>query len=109
MNAGPKGTKEPKDFNSQEYGMTAKAFRQTVRDSFPMLPGIFGTGQGLFLQREDSDLAERIMLHFAEKGIAILPIHDSFIVAERHKDELVQVMQATFKDAYGQLPSVTVV
>lgn len=109
MNAGPRGTTEPKDFNAQEYGMTAKVFRQTVKDAFPMLPGIFGTGQGLFLQREDSDLAERIMLHFADKGIPILPIHDSFIVAEQHKDELVKIMQVTFHDAYGQTPSVTVV
>ena len=109
MNAGPRGTTEPKDFDKKEHGMTAKAFRQTVKDAFPMLPGIFGTGQGLFLQREDSDLAERIMLYFADKGIATLPVHDSFIVAERHKDELVQVMLATFKDAYGQTPSVTVV
>ncbi|KQI67607.1 hypothetical protein AN189_14950 [Loktanella sp. 3ANDIMAR09] len=108
MNAGPKGTREPKDFNAQ-HGMTAKAFQQIVRNAFPMLPGIFGAGQGLFLQREDSDLAERIMMHFADKGITVLPVHDSFIVAERHKDELVQVMQATFKDAYGQTPSVTVV
>ena len=109
MNAGPRGTTEPKDFNAQKYGMTAKAFRQTVKDAFPMLPGIFGTGRGLFLQREDSDLAEQIMLHFVDKGIAILPIHDSFIVAEQHKDELVKVMQTTFQNAYGQTPSVTVV
>jgi hypothetical protein len=109
MNAGPGGTTEPKDFNAQKYGMTAKAFRQTVKDAFPMLPGIFGTGRGLFLQREDSDLAEQIMLHFVDKGIAILPIHDSFIVAEQHKDELVKVMQTTFQNAYGQTPSVTVV
>ena len=92
MNAGRGGTREPKDFNEQEYGISAKAFRQTIKEAFPMLPSIFGTGQGLFLQREDSDLAERIMLYFADKSIAVLPVHDSFIVAERHREELVQVM-----------------
>ncbi|MCT8330350.1 hypothetical protein N5I32_12550 [Acidimangrovimonas sediminis] len=71
--------------------MTAEAFRQSVMVAFPMLPGIFGTGIGLYLQREDSDMAEQIMLHFAEKDVPVLPVHDSFIIAAQHKDELVRV------------------
>ena len=108
LNAGKRGTCEPKDFDAGKHGMTAEAFRQTVRDAFPMLPGIFGTGIGLRLQREDSDLAERVMLHFADRDIPVLPVHDSFIIAARHRDELVRVMQGVFHDAYGQTPTVTV-
>lgn len=108
LNAGKRGTSEPKDFDPAKHGMTAKTFRQSVRDAFPMLPGIFGTGIGLRLQREDSDLAERIMLHFADRHVPVLPVHDSFIIAARHRDELVRVMQAVFHDAYGQKPTVTV-
>lgn len=107
LNAGKRGTSEPKDFDAAEHGMTKATFQQSVRDAFPMLPGIFGTGIGLRLQREDSDLAERIMLHFAAKGVPVLSVHDSFIIAAEHKDELVQVMRAVFHETYGQLPMVT--
>ena len=62
-------TSEPRGFDEQAHGMTAEAFRLSVRDAFPMLPGVFGTGIGVRLQREDSDLAERILLHFADRGI----------------------------------------
>lgn len=102
-------TAEPRDFDSIAHGMTAKAFRQSVKDAFPMLPGVFGTGIGTYLQREDSDMAEQIMLHFADKGVPVLSVHDSFIVAAQHRDELVRVMQKVFRDAYGQMPVVTMV
>lgn len=101
------GTKEPRNFDSYAHGLTAKEFRRRVKNAFPMLPGIFGTGIGLYLQREDSDMAEQIMLHFADQGVPVLPVHDSFIIAAQHKDELVRVMQAVFHDRYGQMPKVT--
>ena len=107
LNAGKGGTAEPRNFDSNVHGMTAEAFRQMVKVAFPMLPGVFGTGIGLRLQREDSDLAERIMLHFAEKSVPVLPVHDSFIIAAQHKDELVQVMQGVFYESYGQKPNIT--
>lgn len=108
LNAGKRGTNEPKDFDAAGHGMTANAFRKSVRDAFPMLPVIFGTGIGLRLQREDSDLAERAMLHFADRDVPVLPVHDSFIIAAQHRDELVRAMQGVFHDAYGQTPMVTV-
>lgn len=100
-------TKEPRNFDSAAHGMTAEAFRQRVKDAFSMLPGIFGTGIGRYLQREDSDMAEQIMLHFADKGVPVLPVHDSFIIPAYHKDELVRVMQAVFHDRYGKMPNIT--
>lgn len=101
-------TEEPRNFDSDTHGMKSKAFRRLVEQSFPMLPGIFGTGMGLRLQREDSDLAEQVMLHFADMGVPVLPVHDSFIVAAQHQDELIRVMQAAFHGSYGQQPNITV-
>ncbi len=100
-------TEEPRDFDSAAHGMTADAFRQKVKDAFPMLPGVFGTGIGRYLQREDSDMAEQIMLHFADENVPVLPVHDSFIIAAPHKDELVRVMQSVFHKRYGQQPTIT--
>ena len=100
-------TKEPRNFDSAAHGITAEVFRQMVKDAFPILPGVFGTGIGRYLQREDSDMAEQIMLHFADKDVPVLPVHDSFIIATQHTDELVRVMQTVFHDHYGQMPNIT--
>lgn len=102
-----KNTKEPSNFDSDAFGITADAFRQRVKNAFPMLEGVFGTGIGRYLQYEDSVMAERVMLHFLEKGVPVLPVHDSFIIAADHEDELVRVMQEVFYERYGQKPNIT--
>ncbi|MER9095907.1 hypothetical protein NKI34_33825 [Mesorhizobium sp. M0700] len=56
----------------------------------------FGSGEGIRLQRLDSDIAEDVMIRMMDKGVPVLPIHDSFIVAEGYADEL----SATMLDAY---------
>lgn len=101
-------TEEPRDFDRAKWGMTAEGFRAKVLDAFPMVPAMLGTGKGLTLQRLESDLAEAVMLHFVRQGHAILPIHDAFIVQAHLEQELVRVMQATFKARLGQVPPVKV-
>lgn len=108
LNANSLRTTEPRHFDTEAHGMTAKAFRKTVRDAFPMLPGVFGTGIGLRLQREDSDLAERVMMHFVDRGVPVLPIHDSFIVAAGHQASLTRVMKEVFYEVYGKNITITV-
>ena len=76
-----------------------------LSDKHSKLGNIFYTGRGVFLQNIDSNLAERVMLILAEKGIPALPIHDSFIVSRLHEDDLRDAMsQATtekYKTALG--------
>jgi hypothetical protein len=101
-------TRQPEGFDTGKHGMTDEGFRRSVHDAFPMLGDLLGKNTGMKLQREESDLAERVLLHFVDQGQPILPIHDAFIVQEHLKDELVQVMQDTFKARYGQTPPVKV-
>ncbi len=108
LNADKQDTSEPRDFDAERHGMTKQEFQRSVRDAFLMLPGIFSTGRGLRLQREDSDMAEQIMLHFADRDIPVLPVHDSFIIAKEHNEALQQVMVAVFHKRYGQTPRITV-
>jgi len=102
-------TDQPKGFDTGRHGMTAEDFRLSVHDAFPMLQVLLGQNVGMKLQRAESDLAEQVMLHFVDQGHPILPIHDAFMVQENLKDELVQVMQDTFKTRYGQIPPVKVI
>jgi hypothetical protein len=51
-----------------------------------------GAGAGLRLQRRDSDIAEDILLKLNRRGIFVLPIHDSFVVPDHSKGELLNAM-----------------
>lgn len=66
----------------------------------------FYTGVGLRLQRMDSDIAEIVLLHFAKKGIAILPLHDSFMMHHGYETWLEPVMRQAFEDVVGLSPKV---
>ena len=84
-------------------------FSDFVRDFAHHLAPIsewFGTGVGLRLQREDSDLALAVLERLLAANILALPVHDSFIVASRHEPHLVAAMQASFAERYGFLPEI---
>lgn len=62
----------------------------------------FGSGIGLRLQKQDSDIAFDIMLLLWEKGIRCIPIHDSFIVAYIYAKDLLAAMQSVSARHLGQ-------
>ena len=66
----------------------------------------FYTGVGLRLQRMDSDIAEKVLLHFANKGIAILPLHDSFLMHHGYESWLEPVMRSAFEEVVGIYPKI---
>ena len=51
----------------------------------------------------DSELAERVMLHFAQRPLnaAVLPVHDSFIMHHGYETDLRTVMDAFFRERFG--------
>jgi len=62
---------------------------------------LFFTGEGLAAQRIESQIAERILLRLAEDGIPVLPVHDSFVIAERHAARLCAEMLEAFEAITG--------
>ncbi len=66
----------------------------------------FGSGEGLRLQREDSDLALAVLARLLSANILALPVHDSFLVARHHEDQLVDAMRQAFKARYGFVPEI---
>ena len=54
----------------------------------------FGSDAGVRLMREDSDLANAVMLAMQREGITPLGVHDSFIVPETNGPKLEEVMHA---------------
>jgi hypothetical protein len=66
----------------------------------------FGTGEGLRLQREDSDLALGVLEILSEQGVLALPVHDSFIVGRAHEAALRSAMTSAFERRYGFKPQI---
>jgi len=62
----------------------------------------FFTTGGRRLQRIDSDIAEQVMLRLVKRDIAVLPLHDSFLVNRLYADVLAQTMDAVVSERYGK-------
>lgn len=58
----------------------------------------FGTGAGILLQFLDSEIAEKVMLDLIDIGVTAIPIHDSFVVSEKHHDALEARMWVRYRD-----------
>lgn len=65
-----------------------------------------GSDMGVRLQRLDSDIAERVMLHFANLGEACFGVHDSFIVRGELEGQLRQAMHDAYVDIIGAKPVI---
>jgi hypothetical protein len=87
-------------------GYTLKGVMSRIEQTHEPIKEDFYTGKGTFLQRIDSDIAEQVMLHFAEQGVAVLPVHDSFIVGAWAEDALSKVMEQAFQTLTGQQGAV---
>ncbi len=64
------------------------------------------TGEGTRLQKEDSDLAIAILSDMSSLGIVVLPVHDSFIVQEKHGETLKGSMISNYKKKHGLIPHI---
>ncbi len=73
----------------------------------PAIKNYLYSDVGIKLQYEDSQLAAGIINHFTEKGIAVLVIHDSFIIEKEHESELEQIMKDVYEKKYKFVPNVS--
>ncbi|MBS1492729.1 MAG: hypothetical protein JST55_04435 [Bacteroidetes bacterium] len=58
------------------------------------------------LMNLDSNIANKILLHFAERDILVLCVHDSFIIDRRYEGELKRVMRREYKNIMGFYPVI---
>jgi len=87
-------------------GMRWPELRVAIEARHPAIAHYFGTGIGSQLQKIDSDIAERVMLHFANMNIPILPVHDSFIMHHGYETELREIMDQAFTEVTGKRPKI---
>jgi hypothetical protein len=68
----------------------------------------FKTSIGVEIQYEDSELAKSILIHFMNKKIPCLVVHDSFLVQEKYKDELYEVMMTEYEKMFDFKPELEI-
>ncbi len=75
---------------------TTSRLRKTVEQQFSELGDWFGTARGKELQFIEGEIANLVLKRFTGLGIACLPIHDSFIVANQHRSLLYETMMEAY-------------
>ena len=90
----------PPKVKFSQTGKTWKQLRSLILEKHEPIKDKFFCGMGNKLQFEDSQLAEKVMLHFAKQDIPVLPVHDSFIIIRGLWAELFGVMKDEFEKEY---------
>lgn len=88
-------------------GVSFAEYRDKLIDSLADISGSFGIGAGVALQYEDSELALAIMTKMEDAEIAVLSVHDSFIVQRQHEQALRNAMERAFYIRYAQQPEIS--
>ncbi len=69
---------------------------------------LFHSDQGIRLMRKDAELATSIMGGMRNRGVVVLPVHDSFITDKRYAGNLREEMEAAWHDQIGaENPAIT--
>ena len=99
-------SRPPSGVNPSKFGLKWSEISDAIKEFHKPIAHHFYTGVGLRLQRIDSDIAERVLLHFASMGRPILPLHDSFMMHYGDEDLLAPVMQHAFEEVVGLSPKI---
>ena len=90
----------PRDVKFSHTGKTWKQLRQLIIEKHEPIRHKFFRGEGNKLQYKDSIIAEEILLHFSRQDIAVLPVHDSFLIRKSLQPQLLTVMNTVFQRHY---------
>ena len=103
----PKPLKQaPTGVKPSKFGLKWAEVSEAIIEFHEPIAHHFYTGVGLKLQRLDSDIAEKVLLHFAKSQIAILPLHDSFLMHHGYETSLEPVMRSAFEEIVGKSPII---
>lgn len=100
--AAGKGQEYPKKYGSITSPVAITALMDELSMRNQSIEYYFNSGHGIVLQNMDSQIAEYVLDHFAVRGEVAVSVHDSFIVKESLKEELVSVMREAYIHVVGQ-------
>lgn len=80
----------------------AKCIASKIKGQHHVISHLFCSGIGLKLQKQDSDIAQDVMLYLLKNNASCIPVHDSFIVASSHYMLLFEAMRIVSAHHLGQ-------
>ena len=95
--------KRPDELDMSGLEMSWAELRDRIIDAHKPIADQFFKGVGNHLQFVDSNIAERIMLYFADMDAPALPVHDSFILHHAYGEsgEVEEAMRRAFYEEVG--------
>ena len=109
LNASSDMSQPPRGVNIKPTGYHWEELKARIIKLHRPIAHHFFQGAGMWLMREDSELAEQVMLHFIKMDYPCLPVHDSFIVHHGLANELDDTMKAVFTERYGVAPKIKLI
>jgi len=93
----------PEEIDMSGLEMSWAELRDRIIKVHKPIADHFFKGVGNHLQFQDSNIAERVMLHFASMDAPALPVHDSFIVHHGYAEtgEIEEIMRRAFFEVMG--------
>ena len=88
----------PSGIRPKDFGLKWSQVSDAILKSHSNIAHHFYTGAGLRLQKVDSQIAEKVLLHFAKRRLPILPLHDSFLMHHGFEEELPNAMRKAFEE-----------
>jgi hypothetical protein len=79
----------------------AQALVRDIKAKHPAIAHMFASGAGLALMRRDSEMTEGLLLRLMARGVVALPIHDSYVVPEKSKGDLLESMAEALQKSVG--------
>ena len=98
LNANRPMKNAPSGIRPKDFGLKWSQVSDAVLKSHSDIAHHFYTGAGLRLQKVDSQIAEKVLLHFAKRRLPILPLHDSFLMHHGFEEELPNAMRKAFEE-----------
>lgn len=97
---------KPEDVDKLPPGVTWEDYLRTFQQKLEPISEWLWIGEGLRLQREDSDVAVSVLQKMEKHGVVTLPVHDSFIVQERHRHLLRYAMNMAYREKFYYPPII---
>ncbi|MCA3740273.1 MAG: hypothetical protein INE95_04845 [Phenylobacterium sp.] len=87
-------------------GVTWEDYLHAFQRKLAPISEWFWIGEGLRLQREDSDVAVSVLEAMNKHGIVTLPVHDSFIVQDNYRHLLRTAMIGAYREKFYYHPII---
>lgn len=92
-----------------KHGIDEWDLIKLIKKAHKPIDQFFGSNVGIERQYKDSIIAMRIMEHFLKKEILCLDVHDSFLVPEKYKSELYELMKTLYQEMFGFEPELEII